>query len=74
MSKMYVVTNVEMGWDCVCGVFKSKKSLRYYLVPEDDLDDDCKIRKESPYYKASISTLKELIRNRPLVIHDVYSE
>lgn len=24
MTGVYVVTNVEMGWDCVCGVYTDK--------------------------------------------------
>lgn len=39
--KVYVVTNVESGWDCVRGVYTNKESVEKYVrnVMEDKLAD-----------------------------------
>ena len=34
--KIYVVTNVENGWDCVVGVFKTREKAIDYLREGDD--------------------------------------
>jgi len=41
-STVYVVTNVEAGWDCVRGVYSSYESLLDYFLEryEDDEDGD----------------------------------
>jgi len=67
---VYVVTDVEMGWDCVRGVFSSIESLREYLTPEDDYLEDGEINPDSPYYNASLEKLEELIQFGKLVIHE----
>lgn len=28
---IYIITNVEMGWDCVCGAYFSKESVLDYF-------------------------------------------
>lgn len=35
---VFVVTNVEFGWDCVCGVFLSFESLKDYFIRVKHLD------------------------------------
>lgn len=66
--KVFVVTNVEAGWDCVRGVFGSFKSLANHLL-EDRFDED-EIDKmiEAGY---SITDLERDI-SRYLVIHHEY--
>lgn len=41
-STVYVVTNVEAGWDCVRGVYSTYESLLDYFLEryEDDKDGD----------------------------------
>lgn len=41
-SRVYVVTNVEAGWDCVRGVYSTYESLLEYFLEiyEDDEDDE----------------------------------
>jgi len=36
MKTYYVITNPEMGWDCVCGVFTSEKGVKRYFKEFDD--------------------------------------
>lgn len=44
---VYVVTNIEMGWDCVCGVYKTNEGALRHIFPdaehaemtEDELED-----------------------------------
>lgn len=68
---VYVVTNPENGWDCVLGVFSSIESLRQYLAPEEDWDDEgVDIREDSEYYNASIGELEDL--EDKLIIHTKY--
>lgn len=33
---VYVVTNSELGWDCVCGVFKSNEGALRYIYNEPE--------------------------------------
>jgi hypothetical protein len=33
---VYVVTNVEMGWDCVCGVYQSEESAYRHCFHDND--------------------------------------
>ena len=33
---VYVVTNVEMGWDCVCGVYKTSESAYRSCFNDED--------------------------------------
>ncbi len=42
MDKIFVVTNVELGWDCVTGVYnaKSKEALIEYLGEKYDEETD----------------------------------
>lgn len=34
---VYVVTGVELGWDCVCGVYKTSESAYRRCFDGDDL-------------------------------------
>ena len=56
---IYVVTNVEMGWDCVCGVFSTLDKLIKYFM-------------EGSGYGEDITTLDELkgVINECYVIHE----
>lgn len=68
---VYVVTNVEAGWDCVYGVFGTLKALRGYLAPEEDWNKNgSSLKKNSPYYNTSLRELKKLIEKGPLIIHE----
>ena len=67
---VYVVTNVEMGWDCVCGVFSTVEGLAGFFAPEDDWDENGYIKKDSPFYNMSLDELKDRIQLGPYVIHD----
>jgi len=60
---VYVVTNVEMGWDCVCGVFSSIKSLAQYFF--EDIEDEDVI--EADY--TTVSSIEADI-NDCYVIHE----
>lgn len=33
---VYVVTHLEMGWDCVCGVYKTNEGALRYIFPEPE--------------------------------------
>ena len=72
--KVYVVTNVCMGWDCVCGVFSCIDTLIEYLAPEEEFDEDGELKTDSPYFNASLGKLKDLIRNTNMVIHEEYMD
>ena len=41
-QKVFVITNPELGWDCVCGVFSTREKALDYLEEigiDDDLED-----------------------------------
>jgi hypothetical protein len=40
---VYVVTNPELGWDCVCGVFESREDdVEFCSIIESEFIDDWK--------------------------------
>ena len=46
--EVYVVTNVDLGWDCVCGVFLTLDSLKEFFMAYFDVEDDST---EDSYFK-----------------------
>jgi hypothetical protein len=69
--EVYVVTNPESGWDCVCGVFLSFESLRDYFMEMLEVEDDST---EDDYYKSLTPDEFEgemQSRRRMSVIHTV---
>ena len=65
--KVYVVTGVELGWDCVVGVYTCAEVARkehpnedLYVIHEQILDrtyiDDC----EEEKYNENISTIRKI--------------
>lgn len=38
---VYVLTNADLGWDCVCGVFTKKEDILDYLNEGNEPDDEC---------------------------------
>lgn len=63
MEKVYVVTNVEAGWDCVYGVFKSFNSLKEFFRNYYEFLED----KEENYYFESLTeeNFEEYVSNSP---------
>ena len=63
---VYIVTNPELGWDCVCGVFETKKEAieccaKYDGVKVDDWKEDnsmCVIHSETLRLKTEIRDQK----------------
>jgi hypothetical protein len=41
--KIFVVTNVELGWDCVIGVYKAKSKKEIIKFLGDEYDEDVDI-------------------------------
>ena len=33
---VYVVTDIEMGWDCVCGVYKTYEGALRHIFPDPE--------------------------------------
>jgi hypothetical protein len=54
---VYVITNVESGWDCVRGVFQ-KKSDAFEHILQDSYND-----------KLSETELEKLVDDTPNIIH-----
>jgi len=73
-SKVYVVTNVEAGWDCVMGVFASLESLLDYFI---DCGRSCYMRyndDDELYFPINKDTtldeLEDYVQEGPHVIRE----
>lgn len=45
---VYVVTSLEMGWDCVCGVYQTNDGALRYIF-EDDHEDQTEEQLQKRY-------------------------
>ena len=70
---VYVVTNPEMGWDCVSGVFSSLDSLLHYFI---DCGRSCYMQydeNDELYFPINENTtleeLEKYIQDGPYIIH-----
>lgn len=64
--KVYVVTNVEMGWDCVCGVYSSLRSLQEFFAERMEVISELS---EEELNKMSLDSLEEIIQGSAYIIH-----
>jgi hypothetical protein len=46
-KNIYVLTNVEMGWDCVCGVYLANSEDEVIEYLGDDYNDEVDVISES---------------------------
>ena len=70
--QVYVVTNVEDGWDCVHGVFDGLEQLKKYFEEGLDMSN---IDLEDGLYTSldhitTINELEEFIQNTSYIIHE----
>ncbi len=64
---VYVVTNPELGWDCVCGVFTTeKKALLSILEYRNEEEEE---GNEKDYSKMSTEKLRKLTKDESEIIH-----
>lgn len=40
MDEVYIVLNLEAGWDCILGVFKELDSVKDYIKSELEIEDN----------------------------------
>jgi hypothetical protein len=66
--KVYVVTNPESGWDCVCAVCLTLESLRSYFEERIDFEEGELDHKSVRDIEAILDTL-----NKPYIIHEEYA-
>lgn len=47
-TEVFIVTNPELGWDCVCGVFATQESLDNFFEDfSEDFKEMCVIHEET---------------------------
>lgn len=66
--EVYVVTNVEMGWDNVCGVFSSLESLKDFFAGRMESIEE--IDENGLLGTISLDDLQELIQDSAYIIHE----
>lgn len=74
---VYVVTNVEAGWDCVCGVFSSAEELADYFTSleidywEEDPITEEEVKKVKDFTGMSIESIEKFLdeASTPYIIH-----
>jgi len=64
---VYVVTNPENGWDCVCGVFGSAIALKEFFA--ERIESMYELSEEE-LELMSLDNLEEIIQNFSYIIHD----
>lgn len=40
MKNVFVITNPELGWDCVCGVYENRDDAEKYCAERDKVDQE----------------------------------
>ena len=74
--KVYVVTNPELGWDCVCGVYKSLDSVKRFFIPEEDMeehiDSSGDLKESSAFFSMSSEDLQAWVSSTEYVVHETY--
>lgn len=68
-EKVYIVTDVELGWNCICGVFGSFRSLVLYFF-QDNLEEEVDEMLSVGYNMADL----EKYIDDCYVIHEEYIE
>jgi hypothetical protein len=64
--EVYVVTNVEAGWDCVCGVYSSLMGLKEFFA--DRMESISRLSEEE-LDKMSLDGLEEMVEGSAYIIH-----
>ena len=65
---IFVLTNVELGWDCVCGVFRTKDDILSYLNEDKNPEGH---QDFNPKYDILVTDLDDSDSVYPYIVHEV---